>query len=35
MDIEIGPPWLLAFETGAWAGRVGKVEGPIAVAGRD
>ena len=34
MDIEISPSWPLAFETGAWAGRVGKVDGPIAVAGR-
>jgi ketosteroid isomerase-like protein len=33
-DIEVSPSWPLAFETGAWAGRLGSDEGPLMIAGR-
>jgi len=33
-DVEVSSSWPLAFETGAWTGRLGSAAGPIAIAGR-
>jgi ketosteroid isomerase-like protein len=33
-EIEVSPKWPLAFESGAWAGHLGTVTGPVVIGGR-
>ena len=33
-SIEVSPVWPLAFETGTWAGHLGRADGPAVITGR-